>query len=295
MAYTGRFAPSPTGDLHIGSLSAAVASYLHARRAGGEWLVRIEDIDPPREVPGAATAILKTLEAFHLEWDRDVRYQSSHLAEYAAAARSLLEDGSAFSCSCTRSELRQKTEPGRLGARYPGLCRNRSTHDRPTAIRVRVDPGAVTFTDGLQGDQAYDLAALTGDYLIFRKDALPAYHLAVVLDDVDQGITHVVRGTDLLAATAVHIHLQRTLRVATPRYVHVPIIVNAAGQKLSKQTGAQPVDEVDVAERAMDALAYLGLKPPRDLQGAPPRELWPWAVENWRPSTLAGKAWLQEF
>ena len=289
MPYVGRFAPSPTGPLHVGSLIAVLASYLHARRAAGQWLVRIEDIDPPREVPGAADRILATLEAFDLEWDRAVHYQSARLARYAAVAQSLLEDGRAFHCSCTRSELQETSEVGELGARYPGLCRPRATHDRATAIRVRVDQGDVNFVDGLQGAQTHDLSALTGDYVIVRKDALPAYHLAAVLDDAEFGITHVVRGIDLLQATAVHIHLQRVLGVASPDYLHVPILVNEAGQKLSKQTGAAAVDDEAAASTAVTLLAYLGVRTPRELVGARPRELWSWAVDTWDPASLAGR------
>lgn len=289
MVYVGRFAPSPTGPLHIGSLTAALASYLHARQAGGEWLVRIEDIDPPREVPGAADRILAALEAFDLEWDREVYFQSAHLSRYAAVAESTLANGQAFRCSCTRSELQETAEIGRLGSRYPGLCRTRSTHDRPTAIRVRVDQGKVDFFDELQGAQEHDLSTLTGDYVIFRKDARPAYHLAVVLDDAEHGVTHIVRGIDLLQASAVHIHLQRTLKLPIPAYLHVPVIVNDAGQKLSKQTGAPAVDANAAASIAIEALAYLGLRVPADLVGAAPRELWAWAIENWDPTGIAGQ------
>jgi len=290
MAYVGRFAPSPTGPLHIGSLTTALASYLHARQAGGEWLVRIEDIDPPREVPGAADMILATLEAFHLEWDREVHYQSAHLSRYAAVAESALTTGRAFRCSCTRSELQKTSDIGELGSRYPGLCRTRATHERATTIRVQVDQGKVGFLDGLQGAQEHELTRLTGDYVIFRKDALPAYHLAVVLDDAEQGVTHIVRGIDLLQASTVHIHLQRTLNLPVPTYLHVPIIVNDAGQKLSKQTGAAAVDAGAATSVAIEALAYLGLAIPADLGGAPPRELWAWAIENWNPASIAGQS-----
>lgn len=289
MSYVGRFAPSPTGPLHVGSLTAALASYLHARQANGEWLVRIEDIDPPREVRGAADSILATLEAFGLQWDRSVQYQSARLRHYSAVGESLLSDGRAFRCSCTRSELREIGEVGELGARYSGRCRTRKTHDRATAVRMRVEAGEVRFVDGLQGAQVHELSTLTGDYVILRKDALPAYHLAVVLDDADSGITHIVRGTDLLQATAVHIHLQRVLQLPTPDYLHVPIVVNDAGQKLSKQTGANAVDAAVAPAVATEILSYLGLSVPADLVGAPPRELWSWAIDNWEPALLAGR------
>ena len=213
MSYVGRFAPSPTGPLHVGSLATAVASYLHARQSRGEWLVRIEDIDPPREVPGAADEILRTLEAFELEWDRTVLYQSARLEAYAAAANQLLADGRAFRCRCSRSEIRAAND-GESG-RYPGTCRDLRVPRGDAAVRVRVDAGLVIFDDGLQGTIETDLLATLGDYVVVRRDGLPAYHLAVVLDDAEQGVTTIVRGIDLLDSTAAHVHLQGVLDVAT--------------------------------------------------------------------------------
>jgi glutamyl-Q tRNA(Asp) synthetase len=284
--YVGRFAPSPTGPLHLGSLTTAVASYLHARQADGRWLLRIEDIDPPREVPGAGDDILRTLEAFDLEWDGPVLYQSRRRDIYQAAAEGLLLDDRAFRCSCSRSTLRETTEvPGR----YPGTCRTRTTHDPPTAVRVRVDPGLEQFSDGLQGEVATDLAATTGDYLIWRRDDLPAYHLAVVVDDASQGVTTVVRGRDLLETTAVHLHLQRTLGLPTPQYLHTPIVLSPDGQKLSKQTGAAPIDTGDRAGAAARVLALLGVVVPEELRGATPRALWSWALGHWNVADLQGR------
>lgn len=297
--YSGRFAPSPTGPLHIGSLTAAVASYLHARQAGGVWLVRMEDIDPPREVPGAADSILHTLEAFELAWDGEIRYQSTRLEAYAEAARQLEARGLAFRCSCTRRELRAYGQryagyPGY--PRYPGTCRTRRQHQRRTGLRVRIDADQYTtstaFDDGIQGPISYDLRSTTGDYLIVRRDALPAYHLAVVVDDADQGITDIVRGIDLLESTAVHLHLQRLLGLPVPRYGHFPVIVDATGRKLSKQTGAVAVDSGSGSERsrtAMTVLEYLGLAPPAELTGSPPGLLWTWALERWSAEALRGR------
>lgn len=288
MQYVGRFAPSPTGPLHVGSLTAAVASYLYARRAHGEWLVRIEDIDPPREMPGATGRILETLDAFDLNWDRDVFYQSQHLEEYQRVAAELLAQGRAYRCSCSRREIRGdgSGKPSPLGYRYAGYCRRRKYHERATSIRIRVDRSAGSFDDGLQGPCQYDVHASVGDYVIFRRDGLPAYHLAVVLDDAKQGITHVVRGIDLLDTTGLHIHLQQTLGLATPQYLHLPIIVNAAGTKLSKRTGAQPVEPRGAAARAHEILLYLGLQPPQSMRGARPRELWTWACQSWNPDAM---------
>lgn len=286
MSYVGRFAPSPTGPLHLGSLATAVASYLHARQAGGEWLVRIEDIDPPREVPGAAADILRTLEAFELEWDRSVLYQSQRLANYDAVAQRLLADGRAFRCRCSRSEIRAANE-GESG-RYPGTCRDRHIAPGDAAVRVRVDSGRVAIDDGLQGALETDLAASLGDYVIVRRDGLPAYHLAVVLDDADQGVTTIVRGVDLLDSTAAHVHLQRVLGFATPQYFHLPVVVNAQGQKLSKQTGATAVDARDGAAAAQ-VLDLLGLSVSAELAGERPGVLWQWASQRWSIGALKGQ------
>jgi glutamyl-Q tRNA(Asp) synthetase len=294
MEYIGRFAPSPSGPLHLGSLVAAVASYLHARRQNGRWLVRIEDIDPPREVPGATEKILATLAAFGLNSDREIYYQSQHLEDYRQAATDLLSSGRAYRCSCTRRDIRDDGRAGPLGYRYPGTCRTRSTHERPTAIRVRADKASGNFTDELQGKCSYDVLASVGDYVIFRNDGLPAYHLAVVLDDARQGVTHVVRGVDLLQSTGLHIHLQRTLSLPTPEYCHLPIIVNAAKQKLSKRTGARAIEPADAAAMAPEILGYFGLKPPEYLCGRHPEELWAWAADAWEPGRLRNQTEILE-
>ena len=294
MQYVGRFAPSPTGPLHVGSLLTAVASYLHARRSAGQWLVRIDDIDPPREIHGATKMILAALEAFDLTWDREVYYQSRRVDDYRQMADELLVQGSAYRCSCSRRDIRGDGSAGPLGFRYRGLCRKRQKHDRATAIRVQADRATGSFHDGIQGFCRYDVGASTGDYVIFRNDGLPAYHLAVVMEDAEQGVTDVVRGVDLLSTTGLHIHLQQTLKLPTPQYCHLPVIVNAAGQKLSKRTGARPVEPADAAAIAAEILPYLGLKPPPSLHGARPRELWTWAIEHWKPDELAGRTELVE-
>ena len=287
MSYIGRFAPSPTGPLHIGSLATAVASFLHARQASGSWLVRIEDIDPPREMPGAADEILRTLEAFELEWDGPVLYQSTRRAAYEAACTRLLDAGLAFRCGCTRSALRADNDG--LTGPYPGTCRAKTRHQHATAVRVRVEPGTERFVDGLQGAIEARLDATTGDYVIWRRDGLPAYHLAVVVDDAEQRVTTVVRGVDLLDSTAVHLHLQRTLGLPAPAYFHVPVVVNADGQKLSKQTGAAPIERRDRHAVAADVLELLGARIPAELLGASPRELWQWATATWRINGLRGR------
>jgi glutamyl-Q tRNA(Asp) synthetase len=272
--------------LHLGSLATAVASYLHARQAGGEWLVRIEDIDPPREAPGAADAILRTLDAFALHWDRSVLYQSTRLAAYEAAAADLKSRGLAFLCSCSRAAVRAANAAET--SRYPGTCRSRIEHRAATAVRVRVEAGVETFVDGVQGTITADVAALVGDYVVKRRDGLPAYHLAVVLDDAAQGVTAVVRGVDLLDSTGVHLHLQRALGVATPAYWHTPVVVNEAGEKLSKQTGAAAVAPEQASDTARRVLGLLGAAVPRDLVGADPARLWEWALTRWRIEALRG-------
>jgi glutamyl-Q tRNA(Asp) synthetase len=276
----------------LGSLVTAVASYLHAKQAGGEWLVRIEDIDPPREMPGAAAEILRILDAFELQWDRAVLYQSTRRDAYETATADLVRRGLAFLCSCSRSTVRAANLAE--GSRYPGSCRERVEHEGPTAVRVRVDAGVLTFQDGLQGEIATDLAAVTGDYIIRRRDGLPAYHLAVVLDDAAQGVTAIVRGVDLLGSTCVHLHLQRTLGVLTPAYWHTPVVVNASGQKLSKQTGAAPLSAERADQTAYGVLALLGMVAPAELKGARPARLWEWALANWRVESLRGMRELRQ-
>jgi glutamyl-Q tRNA(Asp) synthetase len=288
-SYVGRFAPSPTGPLHAGSLLTAVASFLHARQAGGEWLLRIEDIDPPRETAGAASAIQTALEALGLLWDRSVLSQSAHIELHRGLARRLLADGLAFRCGCSRSELQAYAAARRGSPAYPGTCRARTPPPGPAALRLRVEgPLRNPPSDALQGPIEPDWLEAQGDYVIERRDGLPAYHLAVVTDDALQGVTAIVRGRDLLESTAVHCHLQRALRLPTPAYFHVPVLTGEGGVKLSKQTGAAPVDLSRPSETAARALERLGAPPPAELRGAPPAELWIWAIGEWRIQRLAG-------
>jgi glutamyl-Q tRNA(Asp) synthetase len=268
-------------------LATAVASFLHARQASGSWLVRIEDIDPSREAPGAADEILHTLEAYELFWDDHVVFQSERRAAYEAACAKLLQAGHAFRCSCTRSALRAEND-GAAGP-YPGTCRAKMRHQRATAVRVRVEAGTERLIDGVQGAIETSLDTTTGDYVIWRRDGQPAYHLAVVVDDAAQRVTTVVRGVDLLDSTAVHLHLQRTLGLPTPAYFHVPVVVNAEGQKLSKQTGAAPIERRRRSLVAAQVLELLGARVPDALRGAPVRELWSWAIASWRIDVLRGR------
>lgn len=273
--YRGRFAPSPTGALHFGSLVTAVGSYLRARSQDGVWLVRMEDLDPPREAPGAADDILYTLEAFGLRWDGAVMYQSRRADAYRQALERLAGFGLLFHCGCSRKDLQGIPV-------YPGTCRSRSTSvSLPGAIRLRCETPPIGFTDLIQGALRQDIAAETGDFILRRADGPYAYQLAVVVDDAAQGITEVMRGCDLLPLTGAQIHLQRLLELPVPRHAHLPIAVNAQGEKLSKQTRALPVDKARPAPALWLALEFLGQAPPRQLQRAPVAEILDWALHNW--------------
>lgn len=290
--YRGRFAPSPTGPLHFGSLVAATASYLEARRAGGEWLLRIEDLDPPREVRGSAEEIVATLDALGFRWNESIVKQSERDALYQEALERLLAEGRAFPCSCSRSELQSAQPAGREQSDelyYPGWCRNGvRAPDRPLAIRFRVAPGTISFDDRLQGLQSAELARDTGDFVIRRSDGLFAYQLAVVVDDAVQNITHVVRGADLIGSTARQIALQGALGLPPPEYAHLPVAIDANGIKLSKSTGAAAVDARQPVHELWRTLKFLKQGPPPGLRRSPLATVWEWAIENWQARPLAG-------
>ncbi|MFW5452860.1 tRNA glutamyl-Q(34) synthetase GluQRS [Thioalkalivibrio sulfidiphilus] len=272
--YIGRFAPSPTGPLHFGSLVAALASWLDARRHGGRWLLRIEDLDPPREVPGAADAILRTLEAFGLSWDGPVLYQSSRLETYWAALDELRAAGHAYDCGCTRREIAEAGQPGLDGPVYPGTCRAGLPPGKaPRAVRLRTEAGEITFTDRMQGPIRQDVAREVGDFVIRRADGYFAYQLAVVVDDAFQGITHVVRGADLLDSTPRQILLQRLLGLPTPAYLHHRLVLTPEGEKLSKQTHAPAVDDTNPVPTLIRALEFLGEPVPRPADVRSPEEV----------------------
>lgn len=289
--YRGRFAPSPTGPLHFGSLVAAVASYADARAVAGDWLVRIEDVDPPREVPGAAAAILATLEAFGFEWAGPVLYQSTRIAAYREALDALRRAGATYPCACSRKEIADSSVGRGSGGEwvYPGTCARGLPPGRVgRSVRVRVGDARITYDDRVQGPITHDLATESGDFVLERADGCIAYQLAVVVDDAAQGITDVVRGADLLDSTPRQIHLQHLLGLPTPRTLHVPAAVNAAGEKLSKQTRAAPIDARRAGAALHAALAFLGQSPPDDLRAASAPECWRWAIANWRPGRIPG-------
>lgn len=271
----GRYAPSPTGPLHFGSMVAAVASYLNAKAAGGRWLVRIDDLDPPREQDGAADLILRTLEAAGLAWDGDVTWQSRRGEAYAAALEALAAAGMTFGCACSRRETGS--------AIYPGTCRQGVPDGRAArSVRVRVDDVVVRFVDRVQGPVSDRIAASCGDFVVRRADGLVAYHLAVVVDDAAAGVTEVVRGADLLALTPRQIYLQSLLQLPQPAYAHIPVVVDDAGTKLSKQTGAAAVTPALAPAAVYAALDFLRLGPPPALRRAAPAELLDWGLAHWR-------------
>jgi glutamyl-Q tRNA(Asp) synthetase len=288
--YRGRFAPSPTGPLHFGSLIAAVGSCLEARWRGGTWLVRMEDLDRPREAKGAADAILRTLEAYGFEWDGTVLRQSRRGAAYAAALERLKRDGAVFPCACTRREISDSSLGGTSEPIYPGTCRSGIPPGRRArSIRLRVDDAVISFEDGLQGRIEQNLAAEVGDFVVRRADGPFAYQMAVVVDDFEQGVTDVVRGADLLASTPRQILLQRRLGYPTPRYLHLPVAVNQSGEKLSKQTYAAPLAPAEGPLQLWRALRFLGQEPPPGLEKETIASVWNWAQTNWHTRKIPRK------
>ena len=281
--YRGRFAPSPTGPLHFGSLIAAVGSFLEARAHDGEWHVRIEDLDPPRVVHGAADDILKTLEACGMDWSGAVVSQSTRSAAYHAALHALRRAGEIYPCACSRREIADSAITGIEGYVYPGTCREGLVAERTArAWRIRTRGAKIAFDDTLQGRIEHDLETQIGDFVLYRADSVYAYQLAVVVDDAEQGFTDVVRGADLLDSTPRQIHLQRLLGLPTPRYAHLPVAINTRGEKLSKQTLAVAIDPKQVSVSLVQALRFLGQDPPPHLAREHTRAVWAWAFENWK-------------
>ncbi len=285
--YRGRFAPTPSGPLHFGSIVAAVGSYADALAHDGEWHLRIDDVDPPRVAPDAESRILATLEALGFEWTGPVARQSNRIQAYAAALERLRDRANVYPCSCSRVEIAQAGLPGIEGPRYPGTCRAGLSHPfRAPAWRLEVDDTPVTFVDLLQGEQSQNLAIATGDFVLRRADGVFAYHLACVVDDAEAGFTHVVRGADLLDSVGRQAHLARLLGFAPITYLHLPVAVDRTGQKLSKQSLAPAVDPSQPGSVIAEALRFLGQPPPADLEGATVRELWAWTRATWSRDRL---------
>jgi glutamyl-Q tRNA(Asp) synthetase len=296
-SYRGRFAPSPTGPLHFGSLVAATASYLDARANRGAWLVRMEDLDRDRVVSGAADGILSDLECFGFQWDGPVAHQSKRTDLYQEAFEKLNIAGYLYPCGCSRKEIADSVsqtisrtgESG--GQRYPGTCAAGLAPGKiARSWRVRVNSsctsGPIVFEDRLHGRQQQDLDEAVGDFILLRADGVFAYQLAVVVDDAAQEITDVVRGADLLDSTARQIYLQQLLNLPTPRYLHIPVATDPAGYKLSKQNRALALDRSNAAALLTDALTFLNHRPPSELVQGPVSEIWNWAISAWSPAKL---------
>jgi glutamyl-Q tRNA(Asp) synthetase len=277
-AYRGRFAPSPTGQLHFGSLVAAVASYCQARASQGTWLLRIEDIDTPREVAGASDDIIQTLNNFGFEWDERISFQSQRSEEYRDALEKLNDKGLLYPCACSRKEIARISK---LGI-YPGTCRDGLPDGRHArSWRIRTPHASIHFIDAIQGPQHFDMQQAVGDFVLKRADGLFAYQLAVAIDDAQQGITQVVRGCDLLESSPRQIYIQQQLGLPSPDYAHHPVVVDEQGEKLSKSTLSPALKAGQISQQLYLALKFLGHPPPAELKGAGPALIWQWAFAHW--------------
>jgi len=281
--YRGRFAPSPTGPLHLGSMLTAVGSYLQAKHNQGKWLVRIEDLDPPREIPGAADSILRTLENFGLYWDDEIVYQSQRHSYYRDALQQLKQQKLLYPCSCSRKSIQENgAVAGEIGLVYPGICRQKKDHIwKNKAIRIMVPHQKLEFNDFIQGNISQQLAKDIGDISLQRADGFYSYHIAVIVDDYLQNITEIVRGYDLLSCTPIQIYLQQCLNYQLPGYIHLPIIVNTNNEKLSKQTGAKSIENESPTSILLLILQLLKQNPPAELKDANKNEILDWAINHW--------------
>lgn len=294
--YIGRFAPSPTGPLHFGSLITALASYLDAKAQGGKWLVRMEDIDPPREQPGAADAILRCLEDHDLEWDGPIIYQSQRHQAYQECLEQLRKNHWVYPCGCNRQGL------AAMGGIYDGHCRSRPVDlSKPYSLRLKLYdipdrpfPDLICFNDLIQGPQAQNLRTQAGDQIIKRRDGFYAYQLAVVVDDIYQGVTHIVRGSDLLEVTGRQLFLFRLLDAPLPAFGHLPLAIHPNGQKLSKQNHARPISAEQAGNNLWRALEFLGQNPPADLAHASTANILDWGLHHWRRDKITGLTRLVE-
>ena len=284
VAYRGRFAPSPTGPLHFGSLIAAVGSYLQARSQDGEWWLRIENIDPPREAEGAVDAILYGLEAHGLNWDGEAQYQQARQARYAEALEEIQRGERLYACTCSRQQIATAIGHTNGPLIYPGTCRgNPKPQFGSHALRIDTRDSVIRYEDMIQGNQQVDLANECGDFVLRRADGLYSYQLAVALDDAEQGMTEVVRGSDLLDSTPRQIFVQQLLGFTAPQYAHLPVAIDpATGHKLSKQTMAPALNNKQAVQNLWQALEFLGQQPPVVLRQSSVEEFWSWAIPQWQ-------------
>lgn len=286
--YRGRFAPSPTGPLHFGSLVTALGSFLQARHHGGEWHLRIDDLDPYRYSAEAATLIPKQLEAFGLQWDGVIEYQSSHEPHYHRLLQHLIDHHHAYPCGCTRREVAASPRVGPEGPVYPGTCRNGVARGkRPHAIRMKVVDSPISINDPVQGQITSQLSQDVGDFIVQRTDGVIAYQLAAAINDVEGGFTEVVRGADLLSSTLRQVWLHQCLGLPSPHYLHLPVATFSNGKKLSKQTHAEPLTQLEPSRQLIEALTFLNQAPPEGLHDGSAAAILDWAVEHWEPSRFA--------
>lgn len=286
MHYRGRFAPSPTGPLHFGSVVAALASYLDARHHQGEWLVRIDDLDTLRERPGSATQILSTLEQFGMYWDDEVVYQSQHRQLYQQALEELHAAGLIYGCNCSRKQVAANAIAGIEGFIYPGSCRDRNISQTTShSLRLRTNNLAIRFDDRIQGASTQQIESEIGDFIVRRGDGIFAYQLAVAVDDHEQGVTDIVRGEDLLLSTPRQIYLQQLLKMHRPAYAHLPLVTNTDGSKLSKSSDAWPVDIKHPVKTLNQALDFLGQQ---QVRAGSVKEFWPQAIRQWDIEAVKG-------
>ena len=295
MSYIGRFAPSPTGPLHMGSLVAAVASYLQARSKQGQWLLRIEDLDPPREIAGATDDIIRTLDEFGFEWDGEIIRQSNRADLYLQALDELSKQDHIYPCTCSRSDIKKTAQPGPYCLRYAGTCREGvHTPEKTHSLRLKTPDENIGFNDYIQKHYQQNLNRDIGDFIVKRADGQFAYQLAVVVDDAEQNISEIVLGSDLLDSTPRQIYIQKILSLPQPDYAHIPVIVNADNEKLSKQTMASPVKKNEAARNLYTALNYLEQRPPGELQNAAITELWDWAISHWDIDNISSRLTIEE-
>lgn len=282
--YRGRFAPSPTGNLHFGSLIAALGSYCQARSSQGEWILRIEDVDSTRKIPGSADSIMRSLEILGFEWDGPVLYQSQRSERYAEILEQLVEQQDIFFCTCSRSQLAQNSSHSGV---YPGYCRQQITPpEAEHAIRCRTADLTISFSDAIQGNLTFDLAKECGDFILKRKDGLFAYQLAVVVDDAEQSITEIVRGADLIENTPQQIYLQQRLALPTPKYIHLPVAMHKNGRKLSKSHQDLALDLIPPQQALVKAARFLNQHIPDTLLQAPINEIWHYLLDHWNINTI---------